>query len=355
MAKFKKVSFTNGTEIIDATGKIDYSNITNVPSSVVDTSSHVHDDRYSSKASVEDRFNSIMNKVQSITKSLTARPLKTKAYLNGGYKSSYVYAERVQRFNATTETGSEIGQIGTVTSQYSPGASSEYHGYFFGDPRNGATSNFNSTGRHVDKIQYSTESESYLGNITTNNADSTAYKLYSQTEIFYCDTGSTWSKIDCSTDTNSLQTSGATAKGIGRQGLSSETFAQVVQSGNGTYMSYKYNYSTKTSQNAMNIAVRQQPAGISKNKDMGYWVDYGTSNNHRVNYLTNTAVIISSFTEGFGESNTLAAETHGFCLGGYDGAQHDKVQKMSWETEVAQSILGGKLAIPQSSAGTAEA
>ena len=105
---------------------------------MVDTSTHNHDDMYTSSNAIEDRFTFVMNKVAAITKALTIRPLKTKGFLNGGYKSSYVYAERVQRFNTVTETGVEIGQIGTVTSQYSPGGSSELKGYFFGSIRNGS-------------------------------------------------------------------------------------------------------------------------------------------------------------------------------------------------------------------------
>jgi hypothetical protein len=354
MADLLNVKYTDGTIIVDVDGKIRYPRIKNIPASVVDTSTHNHDDSYSSKASIEDKFNSIMNKVQAITKSLVPRPLKTKAYLNGGYKSSYVYAQRVQRFNAITETGSEQAR-GTLTSQYSPGGSSELCGYFFGDNRGTTTTNFNSTGRYVERINYATETYNYLGGIMSQDVDSTSYNLYAQTHLYMCDTGSTWSKLAASNNAVTIETSSATARGIGRQGLSSELFAEVLQSGSGTYMSYKYTYSTKTSQNAMNIAVRQQPAGLSRDKDVGYWIDFGTANNHRVNYLTNSATIISCFTLGFGESNTLAAETHGFAMGGYDGIQHDYVQKMAWSTEVAQSIIGGKLAIPQSSAGCCEA
>lgn len=354
MAKFKSISYKDGTSIIDSTGKIRYSRIKNIPASVVDTSTHNHDSSYSSKASIEDRFNSIMNKVQAITKSLTPRPLKTKAYLNGGYKSSYVYAERVQRFNAITETGSEQSR-GTVTSQYSPGGSSELCGYFFGDPRGGSTANFNSAGRYVERVNYATETYNYLGGIMQHNAESTIYNLYAQTDTYACDAGSSWSRINASTNACTYETSSATGQGCGRQALSSATFGLVSNAGAANRTNYKYTFTTKTSVAALTVYHQQHNAGLCKDKDVGYWIDYGTSANQRVNYLTNTYANVYCFTDGFGESNTLAAETHGFAMGGYNGIQHDYVQKMLWSSEVAQSIIGGKLAIPQSSAGCCEA
>ena len=130
MATLNGLQALDGTEIINSSGKVNYGSIEGIPAAMVDTSTHNHDDMYTSDVAIEDKFTFIMNKVAAITKALTIRPLKTKGFLNGGYKSSYVYAERVQRFNTVTETGVEIGQIGTVTSQYSPGGSSELKGYF---------------------------------------------------------------------------------------------------------------------------------------------------------------------------------------------------------------------------------
>ena len=354
MAVIKNIKYKDGTLVIDHDGKIKYSKIKNVPAANVNNALHNHDDMYTSKATIEDRFNNIMNKVQMITKSLTARPLKTKAYLNGGYKSGYVYAERVQRFNSVTETGSEQAR-GTITSQYSPGGSSELCGYFFGDPRNGSSANFNSAGTYVERINYSSETYNYLGGIVSHNVESSLYNLYVQTEIYMCDDTTYWSKLSASTNAINVETNTTFAKGCGRQGLSADSFGLVTMSGAGSIANYKYSYLTRTSVYALNVNHSQQSAGLCKDKDNGYWIDYGVSANQRVNYLTNTFVNVACFTLGFGESNTLAAETHGFAMGGYDGIQHDYVQKMLWSTEVAQSIIGGKLAIPQSSAGTCEA
>ncbi len=354
MAILQGVEAQDGTTVVDSAGKVNYGAIEGIPPEMVDTSTHNHDDMYTSDVAIEDKFTFIMNKVAAITKALTIRPLKTKGFLNGGYKSSYVYAERVQRFNTVTETGVEIGQIGTVTSQYSPGGSSELKGYYFGDVRNGATSNFNSAGREVDKITYLTEVEVYLGNITYHNMDSTLYNIYSQSKIYGCDTSTNWSKLTVVTDTMEAVTSSAQGAGIGRQGLSSEDFGYVVASGHADRTSTKFTYLTGTGVTGTTQNIRQQPAGLSKDKDLGYWVDYGTANNWRVNMLANTVSNIVCFTQGFGESNTLGSEKVGFCMGGYDGVQHGYVQKMVWATEAASNVLGGSLAIPQSSAGMAE-
>ncbi len=355
MAILQGVEAQDGTTVVDSAGKVNYGAIEGIPSEMVDTSTHNHDDMYTSNVAIEDKFTFIMNKVAAITKALTIRPLKTKGFLNGGYKSSYVYAERVQRFNTVTETGVEIGQIGTVTSQYSPGGSSELKGYYFGDVRNGATSNFNSTGREVDKITYLTEVEVYLGNITLHNTESTLYNVYSQSKIYLCDNSTNWSKVTVVTDTIDTVPSAALGRGIGRQGLSSEDFGYVLLNGSSTTLtSTKFTYLTGVGETGTTQVVRQQPAGLTKDKDLGYWVDYGTAHNWRVNMLANTVSNVVCFTQGFGESNTLGSEKVGFCMGGYDGVQHGYVQKMVWATEAASNVLGGSLAIPQSSAGMAE-
>ncbi len=357
MAKLNKLQAMDGTELIGTDGKVDYSSITSIPASMVDTSTHNHDDMYSSKFAIEDKFTNIMNKVAEMTKALTIRPLKTKGFLNGGYKSGYVYAQRVQRFNTVTETGTEIGPIGTVTSQYSPGGSSELKGYYFGDI---STSTANDTalhtraGRHVDKIVYLTEVETYLGNITNHNTKSTLYNVYSQSKLFLCDTGTSWSKLTVTTDTINLETTGTTGAGIGRQGLSSETFGYVVAPGHADRTSIKYDYLTTSGSTGTTQNIRQQPAGLTKDKDKGYWIDYGTANNWRIDMVNNSVSNVVCFTEGFGEGNALGSEKVGFMMGGYDGAQHGKVQKMVWATEAASNVLGGSLAIPQSSAGMAE-
>lgn len=353
MANFNKLEKSDGTEIIGTDGKINYGAIASVPPALLNTSIHYHDDMYPSKYAIEDRFTSIMNKVSAMTQALTIRPLKTKGFLNGGYKSSYVYSRRVQRFNTVTETGVEIGKIGTVTSQYSPGASSELKGYYFGDNVD-TTSNYNSLGRYVDQIVYLTEVESYLGLITTHNTESTLYNVYSQSRIYFCDAGTSWSKMNVSTNAVNLETSGVAARGIGRQGLSSETFGYVVAAGAATNTSIKYTYLTATGQNGTTQAISQHPCGLTKDKDTGYWIDYGTANNWKVNMLTNTVQNVYCFTEGFGESNALGSELSGFMMGGYNGVQHGKVQKMTWSTGTASNVLGGELAIPQSSAGMAE-
>ena len=352
MANLKGITASDGQVIIDTDGKVEYGAIQGIPSSMLDTSTHNHDDTYTSKAAIEDKFTNIMNKVAAMTKALTIRPLKTKGFLNGGYKSGYVYAERVQRFNTVTETGTEIGQIGTVTSQYSPGGSSELKGYYFGDIRNGATSNFNSAGRSVDKITYLTEVEVYLGMITHHNTDSTLYNVYSQSKLYFCDTGTSWSRLTVVTDTCDLVTTGAAGRGIGRQGLSSENFGMVTNSSDST--STKFTYLTAISSAGSSQAIYQHGAGLTKDKDTGYWIGFGTANNWRVNMLNDTSTKVICFTEGFGESNSLGSEKQGFMMGGYDGAQHGKVQKMVWVTEAASNVLGGSLAIPQSSAGMAE-
>lgn len=355
MAKLINIQSPSGVEIIGTEGKIDYSAIVSIPSSMVDTSTHNHDDMYSSKFAIEDKFTGIMNKVAAMTKALTIRPLKTKGFLNGGYKSGYVYAQRVQRFNTVTETGVEIGQIGTVSSYYSPGGSSELKGYYFGDNIS-STSNgdHTRTGRHVDKIVYLTEVETYLGNITHHNTKSTLYGIYSQSKLFLCNEGAGWSKLVVVTDTCSLESSSLGGHGMGRQGLSSETFGYVTQAGNESRTTIKYAYLTVTNSTGTTQQIRQHAAGLSKDKDKGYWIDYGTANNWRVDMLNNSVSNVTCFTEGFGESNALGSEKVGFMMGGYDGAQHGKVQKMVWATEAASNVLGGSLAIPQSSAGMAE-
>jgi len=355
MAKLNSLTATDGTELIDSNGKIDYSAIVSIPPAMVDTSTHNHDDMYSSKFAIEDKFTKIMNKVAAMTKALTIRPLKTKGFLNGGYKSGYVYAQRVQRFNTVTETGTEIGQIGTVSCFYSPGGSSELNGYYFGDNSAGtAQADHTRTGRHVDKITYLTEVEVYLGNITHHNTKSTLYNIYSQSKLFLCDAATGWSKISVTTDVCSLEASGLNSAGTGRQALSSESFGYVVAGGNESRTSLKYVYLTVATSTGTTQTIRQQPAGLSKDKDKGYWIDFGTANNWRVDMVTNSVSNIVCFTEGFGESNALGSEKQGFMMGGYDGAQHGKVQKMVWATEAASNVLGGSLAIPQSSAGMAE-
>lgn len=354
MAILTGVEAQDGTEIINSAGKVNYNAIEGIPESMVDTSNHNHDNLYTSKIAIEDKFTFIMNKVADITKALTIRPLKTKGFLNGGYKSSYVYAERVQRFNTVTETGVEIGQIGTVTSQYSPGGSSELKGYYFGDVRNGATTSFHSTGREVDKITYLTEVEVYLGMITYHDTRCTLYNIYSQSKIYTCDNSTNWSKLTVVTDTMETITSDAQGQGMGRQGLSSEDFGYVVNAGNASRTSTKFIYLTAVGETGSTQTIRQHPTGLSKDKDLGYWIDYGTANNWRVNMLANTVSNIICFTQGFGESNSLGSEKVGFMMGGYDGVQHGYVQKMVWATEAASNVLGGSLAIPQSSAGMTE-
>ena len=355
MAKLKNLVSTDDVEIIGTDGKINYSAIVSIPPSMVDTSTHNHDNLYPSKANVEDRFTNIMNKVAEMTKALTVRPLKTKGFLNGGYKSGYVYAQRVQRFNTVTETGIEIGQIGTVTSYYTPGASSELHGYYFGSNTADTTQGGNPrTGRDVDKIIYLTEVESFLGTLVTHDVASTLYNLDSQSKVFACDKTSNWSEVSIVLDTCSLISSSTTSQGSTRQGLSSEIFGYVVNSGAASRTTTKFNYLTHVSSAGTTQNIKQIPTGLSKDKDKGYLIDLGTANNWRVNMLDNTVSNIVCFTEGFGESNALGSEKVGFMMGGYDGAQHGKVQKMVWATEAASNVLGGSLAIPQSSAGMAE-
>jgi len=355
MAKLKKLQSPNGVEIIGIDGKVNYNAIVSIPDSMIDTTTHNHDDMYSSKFAIEDKFSNIMNKVAAMTKALTIRPLKTKGFLNGGYKSGYVYAQRVQRFNTVTETGVEIGQIGTVTSQYSPGGSSELGGYYFGDNTSSTANGDNSgNGRHVDNIIYLTEVESYLGNITHHNTKSTLYNIYSQSKLFLCNAGAGWSKLSVTTNTISLESSSLNGEGMGRQGLSSETFGYVTAAGNADRTTLRFSYLTTTTDAGTTQNIRQHPAGLSKDANLGYWIDYGTANNWKVNMSANSVSNVVCFTEGFGESNALGSEKVGFMMGGYDGAQHGKVQKMVWATEAASNVLGGSLAIPQSSAGMAE-
>lgn len=353
MANFKSLVKPDGTELVGTDGKVNYNTIASIPSALVDPNTHYHDDLYTSKFAVEDRFTAIMNKVSAMTQALTIRPLKTKGFLNGGYKSSYVYSRRVQRFNTVTETGVELGKIGTVTSVYSPGASSELKGYYFGDTADN-TALYNSGGRYVDQIVYTTEVETYLGMITHHDTDSTLYNVYSQSKVYLCNTGTSWSKLDVTTNTVNLETTGVSGRGCGRQGLSSETFGYVTNAGNAYMTTQKYTYLTAVGQAGTTQTIIQHAAGLTKDKDIGYWVDYGTANNWKVNMLTNTVQNIYCFTEGFGESNTLGSELFGFAMGGYDGAQHGKVQKLTWTTDTASNVLGGQLAIPQSSAGMAE-
>lgn len=353
MADFKSLQKPDGTEFIGTDGKLNYAVVASVPAAVLDTSTHYHDDMYPSKFNIEDRFTTVMNKVQAMTQALQIRPLKTKGFLNGGYKSSYVYSRRVQRFNTVTETGVEIGKIGTVTSQYSPGASSELKGYFFGDTADN-TAYFDSTGRYVDQLVYLTEVETYLGLLTHHNTDSTLYNVYSQSQIYLCDAGTSWSKLSVATNTVALQTSGVSGRGCGRQGLSSETFGYVTNAGSALLTTQKYTYLTATGSTGTTQTIAQHAAGLTKDKDIGYWVDYGTANNWKVNMLTNTVANVYCFTQGFGESNTLGSELVGFAMGGYDGIQHGYVQKLVWATDTASNVLGGSLAIPQSSAGMVE-
>jgi len=355
MADLIKIETVDGQEVIDSNAQVNYDAISNIPPALVDTSTHNHDNEYMSKNTIEDEFTRIMNKVASLTKALTIRPLKTKGFLNGGYKSGYVYAQRVQRFNTVTETGVEIGQIGTVASYYTPGASSELKGYYFGDANSSTKGGDHTrTGRDLDKITYLTEVEEYLGNITLHNTKSTIYNIYSQSKIFLSNADAGWSKLSVLTDTIDSVSSTLNGYGMGRQGLSSETFGYVVQAGNYERTSLKFDYLTNVTDTGTTQQIRQHPAGLSKDKDKGYWIDYGTANNWRVDMLNNTVSNIVCFTEGFGESNALGSEKEGFMMGGYDGAQHGKVQKMVWETETASNVLGGSLAIPQSSAGMAE-
>jgi hypothetical protein len=356
MANLINIESTDGLNIVNTNAKVNYDAIQGIPSELIDPNNHNHDDLYKSKFAIEDNFTAIMNKVQAMTKALTIRPLKTKGFLNGGYKSSYVYAQRVQRFNTVTETGVEIGQIGSVTSQYSPGGSAELCGYYFGDTTSSTErGDHSATGRHVDKIVYLTEVETYLGNITHHNTRTTLYNIYSQSRLYLANAGEGWSELSVVTDAVTLKSSTLAGKGMGRQGLSSESFGYVVDRGNAERTSLKFIYLTTVTETGTTQTIRQQPAGLSKDADLGYWIDYGTANNWRVDMVANTVSNVVCFTEGFGESNALGSEKVGFMMGGYDGAQHGKVQKMDWATESASNVLGGSLAIPQSSAGMAEA
>lgn len=342
MAKFKQISYTDGTVIIDTAGKISYNSVKNVPASVVDTSTHNHDISYSSKASIEDRFNTIMNAVQSITKSLSARPLKTKAYLNGGYKAGATQYKRVQRFNATTETGSDLGYISSLTSYYSPGSTSETIGYF----HDGSTGS--------DKITYQTETCSAVAGSCQHSIQGTIYDLYRQTKCFVTNGSSGWTNLDPATSTYQLLPTASSITSSGRQMLSSATFGYAGASGGGTV--YKYSYLTNTSAGAGTIpGGGWAMAGLSRNKDSGYWIGY-TDANVRVNMVSDSYSMITMFSIHFSESNTLGGDTAGYAMGGYTyNGQHAKVQKMVWTTEVASTVIGGDLAYEQSSAGTCEA
>jgi len=347
MAKLKAVKLVDNTEVINSEGKFNYEIIKEIPTSMIDTSSHNHDNLYPSKFAIEDHFTLIMDKVATITKSLSPRPLKTKGFLNGGYKSGTVHTGRIQRFNVVTETGMDIGTIGTTTSYYSPGASSLTKGYFFGN----TSSNTNGKGRNVDVLDYLTETEDYLGEIMSHDVFSTLNNLYTQDKIYVCDNETNWSLLSVNTNTITKITDSQNGIGSGRQGLSSECFGYVIGSKSSTifnYTNYVSSVGTSQSQN-------QQATGLSKDKDIGYWIDKSTSGNWKVNMLNNTVSGISCFTEGFGESNALGSDKEGFMMGGYDGAQHGKVQKMVWDTEAVSNVLGGTLVIPQSSAGMAEA
>jgi hypothetical protein len=346
MAKFKQISY-NGSVIIDSSGKISYNAIKNVPASVVDTSNHNHDSLYSSKASIEDRFTTTMNTVQEITKSLTSRPLKTKGYLNGGYKGSTgIKTLRVQRFNATTETGSDMGQISSVTCYYSPGSSSEKVG-FFHDMTDRSKS---------DSITYATETCSTVAGNAPYTINGTLYDLYQQTKIFLTNNSNQWTLLNPVTKTYSGLAS-ASAYTDGRQMLSSATFGYAGGTGSSGF--YKYIYATGTSSAAASTGGSGwQMVGVSRNKDVGYWVGF-TNANHRINMITDTSTTISVFSINFSESNAVGGDTAAYLMGGYSGGadntQHGKVQKMIWTTEVASLVIGGDLAYEQSSAGTAEA
>ena len=339
MAKFKQIKYTDGTVIIDTAGKISYTKVKNVPASVVDTSTHNHDTSYSSKASIEDRFNTIMNAVQSITKTLAVRPLKTKAYLNGGYKAGATQYKRVQRFNATTETGSDLGYISSLTSYYSPGSTSETVGFF----HDGSTGS--------DKITYQTETCSAVAGACQHSVGGTIYELYRQTKCFLTNNSSQWTNLDPTTATYTLLQN-ATSTTCTRQMLSSATFGYAGGSGGA---SYKYNYSTGVSASIGSFG-GSYLAGISRNKDVGYWIGF-TSDNWRVNMATDTYTNLSIFSINFSEGNTLGGDIAGYLMGGYsyNGSQHGKVQKVVWTTEVASTVIGGDLAYEQSSAGTCEA
>jgi len=354
MADFKSLTNTAGETIIGTNGKVNYDHIAGIPSALIDPSNHNHDDIYTSKNTIEAEFGEIMDTVAALSKALTVRPLKTKGFLNGGYKSSFVYAERVQRFNTVTETGTEVGQIGTVTCQYSPGGSSEFKGFYFGTSRNGATGNFRSTGREVDTIVYATEVETYLGNLMPHDVRATLYNIYSQSQLYVCDSANHWSSVSIVSASTTLLPVAASQSST-RQGLSSENFGYVVKEGAATKATTKYTYLTNTSSAGTTQAITHYPSGLSKDADKGYIIDgTGTANNWRVNMVTNTVSNVICFSEGFSESNTLGSEKVGFMMGGYDGAQHGKVQKMVWATEAASNVLGGSLALPQSSAGMAE-
>jgi len=355
MANLQDLTNSSGLTIIDGnTGKVNYHAITSVPSALTDPANHNHDDIYTSKNTIETEFGALMDIVAQMTKALTIRPLKTKGFLNGGYKSSYVYAQRVQRFNTVTETGVEIGQIGTVTSEYTPGGSSELKGYYFGDNSSSTTySDATRTGLHIDKITYLTEVEVYLGKLMSHNAQATLYNVYSQSQLYVCDGSNHWSSMSVVTDAIT-RLSDAASQEATRQGLSSEEFGYVVTAGQADRTSTKFTYLTRISSTGTTQNIRQLPTGLTKDKDKGYFIDYGTANNWRVNMVNNSVSNIVCFTVGFGESNALGSEKEGFMMGGYDGAQHGKVQKMIWATEAASNVLGGSLAIPQSSAGMAE-
>lgn len=345
MAKFKTIKFTNGTEIIDTNGKISYSAVKNVPGSVVDTGNHNHDSMYASKASIEDRFNTTMNEVQAITKSLTSRPLKTKAYLNGGYKGATgTEYKRVQRFNLTTETGSDLGKISNLTGFYSPGSTSEQVG-FFHDTANKTLS---------DCITYATDVVVQVPGNASCNANGTLYDLYQQTKVFLTSSNS-WCLLSPATKTYTALAS-ATSVSTGRQLLSSATFG--YSGGEGSQSNYKYTYATGTSAATASCGGGGwQMVGVSRNKDVGYWIGY-TSANHRINMVTDASTLITAFSINFSESNAIGGDTAGYLMGGYSYGQygqHGEVQKIVWTTEVASSIIGGKLAYEQSSAATAEA
>jgi len=357
MAKLNGVETLSGNVIVSPQGKVNYKGIANIPSALIDPANHNHDNLYTSKFTIEDEFSKIMDEVSALTKALTIRPLKTKGFLNGGYKSSYVYAQRVQRFNTVTETGLEIGQIGTVTSYYTPGGSSELGGYFFGtntsSTDNKAADGNDRKGRHVDNIIYLTEVETYLGELLTHDGLATLYNLYSQSQVYVCDKSSNWSFLDVVTN-SVVKLPSSASQAATRQGLSSEVFGYVVNTGNASRTTTKYTYLTNVSSTGTTQQIRQIPTGLSKDANKGYFIDYGTANNWRINMVNDSVSNVVCFTVGFGESNSLGSEKVGFMLGGYDGAQHGKVQKMVWATEAASNVLGGSLAIPQSSAGMAE-
>jgi hypothetical protein len=315
-----KVAFLTVADvnIINTSGKIDWSKFKNTPASIVSAAGHNHDGTHYTTEETNTLFSARETTLTNIESQISLLAIKEKGFMGGGGSQG----TNVNEYNTVTQTSSAKGSILSHSPSTKPGITSSTRGYF----TNGTT-----TTRYV-----------YLDGTAQNISSSpisingTLIDFAIQTKGFVTDGGTQWAML--TVDGESWETKpSTTAASAGRNMLSSTTTG--ISKAGGTSTAVKYTYSTGASVGTASFTTSSNTTGLNRNSQYGYWIGEA-SKNVKYSYTTDTAVTLAIFSSNFVNTNTVTAESYGFVI---SGSNSTSAQKVDWTTEVASTATNASV------------